>query len=158
MIPHINYASGWSKKGAKLTKIKTQVRQRYTVISIISNKKVVNTKIMKGTCDGQKFKTFMEETLKIIGGVNYSVLLDNARIHHSRLLHELKTKINFIYNIPYSPEYNPIEHVFSKVKHLIKNKSNTNRNIIKHITTSFKQISKLDLTNYYSTCINKLNK
>ena len=30
--------------------------------------------------------------------------------------------IELIYNAPYSPEYNPIENVFSKVKNIYKNR------------------------------------
>ena len=156
---HINHNSGWSSKGAKLTQIKKHTRQRYTVISVISNKKVMNTKIIKGSCNGEQFKKFIDETIELLGNTNYSILLDNARIHHSRLIKQMQNQqLKFIYNLPYSPEYNPIEHVFSKIKNIIKNKTNTNKNIIKHINTSFKQITRTNLRNYYATCIEKLNK
>ncbi len=40
--------------------------------------------------------------------------MDNARIRHNKILKEymMNNNINSIYNIPYSPEYNPIEKIF----------------------------------------------
>ena len=54
-----------------------------------------------------------------------------------------------IYNVPYSPEYNPIEKVFSKIKHKLKNGTHTNNNIKKHILNSFKNITVNDLQHFY---------
>jgi len=49
---------------------------------------------------------------------NFVYLMDNARIHHSRLLKEYKNEkdLKIIYNVPYNPNTNPIEHVFSTIK------------------------------------------
>lgn len=51
--------------------------------------------------------------------------MDNARIHTSKIFKEYvkNSKINVIYNVPYNPESNPIENIFSGVK--IKYKHNT---------------------------------
>ena len=62
---------------------------------------------------------------------NKFLFLDNASIHHSKIFKEYckNNKINIIYNTPYSPEYNPIEIMFSKHKKIVKDK-NFNNSIV----------------------------
>jgi len=152
---HISNDYGWSPKGKR---IETQIRHlriRYTVISAISNKKVLLNKIIKGSVNGQIFLDFMKELLLIIKPQN-SILLDNARIHHSILLKAYMENMpnKMIYNVPYSPEYNPIEKVFSIIKHKLKNGKHTNSNIKKHIINSFKNVTETDLQNFYKKSLN----
>ena len=44
--------------------------------------------------------------------------MDNLTVHKSHLVKDLYKQLDIkpIYNLPYSPEFNPIEAVFSKVK------------------------------------------
>ena len=46
------------------------------------------------------------------------MLVDNCRVHHSKKVAEFikANKIEFIFNVPYGPEFNPIERVWSKIK------------------------------------------
>ena len=57
---------------------------------------------------------------------NKYLFLDNARIHHACVVKEYiaNTTNQLLFNAPYSPEFNPIELVFSKVKNLVKTKKN----------------------------------
>jgi transposase len=81
------------------------------------------------------------------------ILLDNARIHHSKIVKEYTNKegINMLYNVPYMPEYNPIEKVFSKIKPIIAKKKNNEKKgkIEINIIESLKQIKEKDLKNFY---------
>ena len=47
-----------------------------------------------------------------------ALFLDNLRVHHSTRVKEFceKYDIPLVFNLPYSPEYNPIENFFSLVK------------------------------------------
>jgi transposase len=86
------------------------------------------------------------------------ILMDNARIHHSKIVKEYMKTIEheIIYNVPYSPENNPIELVFSKFKSIIRNKDNSTVNkMMKNITISFNKITKTDLMNFYNYSIPK---
>ena len=147
---HISNDYGWSIKGKRIETFMKYQRIRYTVISAISNKKIILNKIIKGAANGQIFLDFIIELLQLIGPTK-SILLDNARIHHSLLLKAyMENKPNkIIYNVPYSPEYNPIEKVFSKIKHKLKNGTHTNNNIKNHILNSFKNITVNDLQHFY---------
>ncbi len=48
----------------------------------------------------------------------FVIFLDNCRVHHSKKVDEFlkENKIEVIYNVPYGPEYNPIERVWAQFK------------------------------------------
>ena len=50
------------------------------------------------------------------------MFLDNLSAHRSQKskVEGAKLGFRFIFNVPYSPEYNPIEYVFSKIKQRFK--------------------------------------
>ena len=52
------------------------------------------------------------------GEEKIALFMDNLSAHKSDKSKEEMNKLKFrwIFNVPYSPEYNPIEFVFSKVK------------------------------------------
>lgn len=44
--------------------------------------------------------------------------MDNCRVHHSKKVAKFleENKIEAVFNIPYGPEYNPIERVWAQLK------------------------------------------
>lgn len=50
------------------------------------------------------------------------VIMDNMRTHHSNAVREVieKLKINVIFLLPYSPDFNPIEKMWSKIKSVLR--------------------------------------
>jgi transposase len=48
----------------------------------------------------------------------FVIFADNCRVHHSKKVAEFlkDNQIEIIFNVPYAPEYNPIERVWSKIK------------------------------------------
>ena len=148
---HISSNYGWSPKGTKIIKTHTRSRLKYTVISAISNKKVIYNKIIKGSSDGIQFKDFLIQVVSNFTKPMY-LLMDNCRIHHSKvILNYIKdTEHQIIYNVPYCPEFNPIEMVFSKFKSImIKKNNSTIIKLVKNIQQSFKKITENDLINFY---------
>jgi transposase len=99
------------------------------------------------------FKEFLEE-LENKGIKNKYYLLDNARIHHSKIVKEyMKVSTNkLLFNVPYSPEYNPIEMIFSKIKSIVRKKSNNEiiRKLLNNIRKAIKKIRRMDLYNSYT--------
>jgi len=146
---HIQNNRGWSKKGVKVKNIITHGRTRCSLILAVSNKKIIHQKIIKETVNGETFLEFTNELIKKINTKNnsYSLLLDNARIHHYRKLKDFlaekkNKKINLIYNVPYTPETNPIERVFNDIKRNLKNERIDNANLISKIQKILKIINK----------------
>lgn len=68
--------------------------------------------------------------------------MDNAVIHKSKIIRETIENYNnhFIYSVPYHPETNIIEELFSQLKHYIKKESpNTYEDIYNVITNIFRK-------------------
>lgn len=152
---------GWFYKGKQLIR-KTYIKQiiRYTLICAISSKRIIHSKLIKGSSNGLDFKNFIEELIMILSNnanTKYHLLMDNARIHHSKIVKNyiVSKNYNTLYNVPYSPEYNPIEQLFSKLKGYVK-KYNTNHikdKLIKNITKGLKTIKVRDLKGYYKNSL-----
>ena len=160
---HIDNNKGWSKYGSKVTKIKNHPRIRYSLVSAISNKKVIHYQIIKNSFNGELFLNFIKNLLKKLSVTDtYYIILDNARIHHYKKLKKYINKrpnIKIIYNIPYTPETNPIEHIFNDIKEYLKSKHINNYNIVDLIKKSIKTIKKKNLHSYFiKSLITDLNK
>lgn len=151
---HISNNYGRSLRGKKISIIKKEKRIRYTVLCAIDMNKVIHFKIINGSANGMIFMEFIKELISRINLTNkYCILLDNARIHHSKIFKKYieETKnISLLYNIPYSPEYNPIEKVFNEVKHNLRQMNIKNVNIKTKINKAFKKILKEHLISYYN--------
>ena len=144
---------GWSQKGEEIReKLHIKKKVRYSLLCAVSNKKVVHYIVIKGSVNSEIFKQFIKE-LNVKLNVNSYFLLDNARIHHSKIVKEYMKTINhkLIFNAPYCPEYNPIEKVFSKVKNLVRMKSNNKdpNKLKKNIRVALNKLTKNNLHNYF---------
>ena len=148
---------GWSPKGKRIIINRNAVKERYTIITAISKEKIIHHNIIKGSADANHFRTFIMNLVNK-GIENKHLLVDNARIHHAKIVNDyLSTTSNkFLYNVAYTPEFNPIEHMFSKVKNLLRKRAYKNKTeLIKNIHTSFACVTTIELTNYYKYSLNK---
>lgn len=107
---------GYSPKGTQL-KIKKSVN-RITTVSylVISNPSRIIHKVAKqGAFNTQDFLKFLKSLSLPINSV---ILLDNVSFHHSQVVKTLclENKWNLLYTPPYSPQFNPIEGIFSIIK------------------------------------------
>lgn len=150
---HIHSSYGWSDKGKKIIIEKNNSRIRYTLTCAISYGHIFENQIIKNSANAITFQSFIKNIVDKLpkNKVTY-ILLDNARIHHAKIIQSYIKRlqhVRFIYNVPYSPEYNPIEKVLNELKILIKKKHITNTNIIGTIQTALMGIKKENIINYY---------
>lgn len=115
---HGNY--GWALKGQKCELISRNgnlYKKRFSLLMAISNKRVMLYGLFKGSINGEIFLNFIQELIDEYDN-QYTLLVDNATIHHTKILTSyVKDKnISIVYNIPYNPETNPIEMCFSPIK------------------------------------------
>ena len=143
---HICSNYGWSKSGTRIQNTITHPRIRYSLILAISCKKIIHQKLIKGSVNGEIFLEFIKGLVeKLKPNENNYILLDNARIHHYKKINKFilsQPKIFFIYNIPYTPETNPIEKVFNDIKRILRNKKINNTNLISQIKKTIIYVSK----------------
>ena len=120
---------GYSMRGRPAVNFSLLVRgERISAIACISLHGLLDVKTVKGTSNGDTFYDFVQENvlphLMPFDGVNPHsvVVLDNCAIHHitevKSMLEEIGVLVHFL--PPYSPDFNPIEEAFSKVKSNLK--------------------------------------
>src|SRR5665647_3684568 len=156
----MNHNFAWAPKGTNINVAKKNRYVRYTVTAAISNKKIIHLKIIRGSANAETFRLFLDETIgKLNNAINYKFLLDNARIHHSHIVRNYintKNNINLVFNIPYTPETNPIENIFSVAKNNIKGKPLNNNNFQNKINASFNKIKVSAFKNCFTKSLDYL--
>ena len=95
--------------------------ERLSVIGIMTINGILDFHVVHGTSDGDSFlENYLLPCLMPFNGTNPNsiVILDNCAIHHiepvTNLINSVGAMIHYL--PPYSPDYNPIEWCFSKVK------------------------------------------
>jgi transposase len=81
--------------------------------------------VYQGSTDSTVFEDFIEQLLPLCGKwpEPQSVLvMDNASIHHIEWIEQMyrDASVKLVYLPPYSPDLNPIEEFFTKLKAFIK--------------------------------------
>ena len=75
--------------------------------------------------DAQVFLRFLKHVLALYPGKRIVMILDNAKIHHARLLNDFltenKDKLSLIFLPPYSPNLNLIEELWRWLKDSVIN-------------------------------------
>ena len=120
---------GYSVRGRPATSYKLLVRgQHVSTIAFMSAKGLLDCKLVQGSVDGDVFYDFVHSHLlahlQPFNGSNPHsvVILDNASIHHTqeavKAIEDVGAIVQFL--PPYSPDFNPIEEMFSKIKSTMK--------------------------------------
>jgi hypothetical protein len=147
---------GWNKSGQRciIKNSGLSDRNNYSLLFGISRNKIVNYKLKKGGINGVDFAQFMQGIHNNNG--RYYYLMDNARIHKSKLISaEIKSKI--IYNVPYSPQFNPIELVNNELKRQIKGKHLNNITELENFIKVFiKNMNKKKYNSFFDHSFNLL--
>ncbi|MCC8077209.1 MAG: transposase [Oscillospiraceae bacterium] len=76
----------------------------------------------EGGTTGKRFVTYLRETLLPTLEEGDIVVMDNLRSHHVKEVEELlcQNEITLLYLPPYSPDLNPIEKMWSKMKSYLR--------------------------------------
>ncbi|MCM1024223.1 MAG: transposase [Prevotella sp.] len=75
-----------------------------------------------GRTTSEKFVDYLKNVLAPTLRDSDIVVMDNMRTHHAKTVKKVieELKINVIFLPPYSPDYNPIEKMWSKVKAVLR--------------------------------------
>ena len=137
---------GYSIRGKPPRSLKLLVRgERVSVIAAMSNDGVETLRIVRGTVDGDTFLEFVERdllpVLQPFNGVNPNsvVIMDNCSVHHVANVKSLIGEVGALlhYLPPYSPDLNPIEECFSKVKSCLKSTETVNDDLETAVLAAF---------------------
>ena len=145
---HKRYAYGEKGKEKNIRWKHKQNKKRLTTIAAISYSGIVATKTIEGSVNKEVYKSFIEENLNHFK--NKIIIQDNARCHHARIVKAfaLENDIELKYNPAYSPEFNPIELAFNKVKCLYRQMEH--ENMLSDINRSFLHVTENDCKKFYN--------
>lgn len=151
-------SKGWNIKGKRITSnFKDTQRKRFTLILGVTKNKVIGFKLVNGSANKISFEDFLREDIFTKNTKQNILLMDNARIHHAITVKEyIKTTQNkVIYNVPYNPETNPIEFIFSAIKNEVRKKDNSDLKKLKE--NIIKAINNVNKTTLKNTFLHSLN-
>jgi len=111
--------------------------------------------VFDGTLNKELFSEYIKSFLKPMLSEDDILILDGCSVHKSALV--LKTfedcGINAIFLPPYSPDLNPIELFWSKVKSFLKKaKARTQEALDKAICEAFEWVSESDIIGWFKHC------
>lgn len=149
-----NHGRSYAPKGK--TPVKTSMSKRFSVnmISSVTNQGKVQFMLYSDTMNADRFIEFLKQLIKS-SDKKVFVIVDNLRVHHSKIVkqwaEENKEKIALFYLPSYSPELNPDEYLNCDLKQGMsmkkapKTKENLQSNIEEHmdmLTNSSERVKK----------------
>lgn len=144
---------GWSNKGSRcFTKSTFNRSSKRSLCIAISNEGVVASKMIPGSFNTIKFNDFVIKDV-IPNMKNKALLMDGCTIHKSKILRDClkEADVKQIFNVPYSPQYNPIELYLNTLKSDVKkNNVTTEKELNKILTKNNKNSNKEGFIKYYA--------
>jgi transposase len=128
---------------------------RLTMLSAISFEKVEAALYGEWAADGEIFLNFIMRCLCPVLQKRHIVIMDNVAFHQVHGVEEAikSTGAKLIYLPPYSPDLNPIEQMWGKVKTCLRKESaRTLDKFAISIKVAFMSIQPTDLANWYRHC------
>ena len=114
---------GWAPRGQRLTaKVPHGRWKTMTFLAALRHDRIDAPWVLDGPIDGDSFRTYVEEVLVPTLEPGDIVIMDNLGSHKGKdvrkAIRAARAKLFFLPK--YSPDLNPIEQVFSKLKHLLR--------------------------------------
>jgi transposase len=145
---------GRGKPGARLVDYVPDVRfERTSILSSVRLNGEIAPLVFEGSLNGELFKEYVSQCLIPTLQEGDVVIMDNLTSHKVEGIAELITAAgaSVVYLPPYSPDLNPIEMMWSKVKaYLRKAKARTRQALDDAIATALGLVSQTDISGWFT--------
>jgi putative transposase len=114
---------GWAPRGARLpAKAPYGHWNTMTFMAALRHDRIDAPWLLDGPVNGQRFRTYIEQVLAPTLSPGDLVIMDNLSSHKSKTVRKaIRSAGGRLFLLPkYSPDLNPIEQVFAKLKHLLR--------------------------------------
>src|ERR1700755_318069 len=114
---------GWALRGRRLPgKIPHGRWKTMTFLAALRHDRIDAPWFIEGPIDGESFRTYVEKVLLPTLRPGDIVVMDNLGSHKGKIVRQLIRSAGAkLFFLPkYSPDLNPIEQVFAKLKHLLR--------------------------------------
>ena len=114
---------GWAPRGQRLrTKVPHGRWQTMTFLAALRPDRIEAPWFLEGPIDGDSFRLYVEKVLLPTLRPGDIVVMDNLGSHRGKIVRQLIRSAGAkLFFLPkYSPDLNPIEQVFAKLKHFLR--------------------------------------
>src|ERR1700746_763086 len=114
---------GWAPRGQRfVAKVPHRRWKTMTFVAALRLDRIDAPWLLEGPIDGESFRTYVERVLVPTLREGDIVIMDNLGSHKGKAVRELirSTGAKLFFLPKYSPDLNPIEQVFAKLKHLLR--------------------------------------
>jgi transposase len=114
---------GWAPRGKRLVaKVPHRRWKTTTFVAALRLDRIDAPWLLEGPIDGESFRTYVARVLVPTLRKGDIVIMDNLGSHKGRAVRDLiRSAGGKLFFLPkYSPDLNPIEQVFAKLKHLLR--------------------------------------
>jgi len=114
---------GWAPRGQRfVAKVPHRRWKTMTFLAALRHDRIEAPWLLEGPIDGESFRTYVERILAPTLRQGDIVIMDNLGSHKGKAVRELirSTGAKLFFLPKYSPDLNPIEQVFAKLKHLLR--------------------------------------
>jgi transposase len=144
---------GWGPKGARLRGFAPQGHWRtLTFLGALRCDQLTAPCVFDGPINGESFRAYVEQQLVPVLKPGDIVILDNLGSHKSAALGRMirAAGARLWYLPPYSPDLNPIEQAFAKIKHWMRAaQKRTVEDVWRHIGSLVAAIEAQECSNYF---------
>lgn len=129
--------------------------ERKSVLSTICLNGQMCPFLFSGTLNKELFSAYIKTQLKPTLADDVILLLDNSSVHKSKLVLEAlrECKINYLFLPRYSPDYNPIELLWTFMKSVLKKlKARTHEKLDEAIAFALGSVPLHYIKNWFSHC------
>jgi transposase len=124
---------GWSKRGERaFVRVPRNWGKNITLLASMSLEGMGECLAVEGSTTTAVFEAYLEEVLVPSLRAGQVVVMDNLSAHKSSRVRELiqSSGCELIYLPPYSPDFNPIEEAFAKLKALLRKAEARSREVL----------------------------
>jgi transposase len=114
---------GWAPRGMRLmTKVPHGHWNTTTFLAALRHDRIDAPWLLEGPIDGESFAIYVEKVLLPTLRPGDIVIMDNLGSHKGKIIRRLIRSVGakLLFLPKYSPDLNPIEQVFAKLKHLLR--------------------------------------
>lgn len=127
----------------------------YSLISAVGLDDIKAALYGKWATNGMIFQEFISNCLCPNLNAGDVVIMDNVNFHRSLAVKQAIEAVGarLIFLPPYSPDFSPIENMWSKIKSILRRIApRTDRQFKEAVTEAFKLISKKDILGWFGHC------
>jgi transposase len=147
---------GWAKKGRRAyCSVPRNHGKNTTLLASISVEGMGPSLAVEGATNREVFETYLERVLAPTLRRDQVVVMDNLSAHKGGRVKELieQRGCELIYLPPYSPDLNPIEEAFSKIKGLLRKAEARSREaLLEAIGAALSALSSQDARGFFEHC------